>query len=270
MKTSVLLLHFFLITNLAIAQSSVENIIFDCVAYRYDSLGISIIDELDIYERYLIEYNYLTDTTVQGYHKLFTSVFNNASGDLPEYMDYKINCMDIYSYDIFNDCIKQYIHNLSDSAQIRYMYQEISDIQQQSNVAVRDIMSLLTNALSVEKFKSRLEKYYVLYNYYFLTSSHIYPANDSIQLILPKTDTENLNRIIITIASKDDIYLNDVKIDSETIQENVLKYCRNISLEIQDLTVIISVSPDLKVKCLTDTMNILQESGVEKIQLSTL
>ncbi len=267
MHYKVLILSFIFFGKFLSAQEYGENIILNCLNSRYDSLNVAILDELELYENYLMEYKFLTEKTVKGYRELFATLFDETQKGLPEFIDYRIDKVNINNYHLFNQCIHAQLPNLPDSSQIKYMYCEISNIRAKTNMAMREIMALITTALSVDEFESKLEKYYILYNFYYLSSAHVYNSNDTI-ILNANNRIDNYISVSLTIIKKNKIYFNSEKIEASNLKEELLTYCTAQKIDSHELRVIISTSSKVKPEFLEDIKTILHNTGITRIQLT--
>jgi len=236
-------------------QDKFENQICDCVDSSYDSIGVDFKQELLDFEKHLIETDQLENSDGESYYKIFKTIV--AKGDIPIKTDYSIDKFTPDNFVIYAKCFYSQFDNpkLEDSdSKLKDLYRDFKRLSGSGNINPKSAAEVIINVLDADDFEKELYKFYALNTFYYTASTNGFTSFN---------DTEVIE---IDITENQDVFLNGIKVDIDSISNKIIEITSEYSDEEKEkYRINLTVDKDVKMGVVTDVKLQLREANALRI-----
>lgn len=236
-------------------QDNFENQICDCVDSSYFSIGVDFKKELLDFEKHLIESDQLENSDGESYFKIFKTIVEK--GDIPITTDYSIDKFTPDNFVIYAKCFYSQLDNpkLEDSdSKLKDLYYNFSRLTGSGNINPKSAAEVIINTLVADDFEKELYKFYALHTFYYTSSTNgLTSFND------PKM-------IEIVITENQDVFLNGIQVEIDSIAKKITKITSEYSNEEREnYRINLTVDKDVKMGIATDVKLQLRQTNAMRI-----
>jgi biopolymer transport protein ExbD len=198
-----------------------ELTIENCIRDKYQSVGLDIEREFDIFQDTLISQGILLNKDYKSVYALYDTIL---SGGYSRYnFPYHIDKLE-ENLRLFYECFFQFKTDTTSAfneTKMHEFYASIDKIDSIPNVNIDTIIRRIKKVIREEDLKRDTYKYYTLYSFYFL----ITPNRISPKILLPKSDVDTSDKKIIHISIDKDqqFYINQTKTKEKNIGQRIDK-----------------------------------------------
>ena len=156
-------------------QDVFEVEICQCIYDKYDSIGIDLKSGLLKYEQYLVDHNFLSDTTGQSYIQVFRTIIREndipsiQENNMPTSTNYPDNIFTQETSVLFSKCFysKRGDSNLERSnSKIKELYSAFDNISASAFISPSKVSDALLTVLDAKDFSKEIYKMYALHTFY--------------------------------------------------------------------------------------------------------
>ena len=236
-------------------QDKFENQICDCVDSSYDSIGVNFKQELNGFEKYLIESDQLENSNGESYYKIFKTIV--ANGDIPIKTDYSIDKFTPENFGLYAKCFYSQFDNTkleASDSKLKDLYHDFKRLSGSGNINPKSAAEVIVNVLDADDFDKELYKFYALHTFYYTASVNGFSSFN---------DTKTIE---IDITEKQEVFLEGVQVEIDSIANLIAKLTSNFTEEeLENYRISLTVDKNVKMGVVTDVKIQLRKANALRI-----